>query len=323
MLQDLPVEYVNYLIYAGTFLGILIAFTGLAQLIKRGENVTEARSRRMKMIQQGATTDEIFALLKPDYSRSLLSRVPLIGNLPQMMSQAGMTMAPDRFLTLCGFATAILMFVGALFYPPWQTLAIAIGAGFLLPLLLVKNQKDKRMEKLTQQLPEALDVMARGLRVGHPLNTSIGAVAEEMPDPIGTEFGLMFDQISYGDDLTDAVADFADRVEMEDARYLSASIGIQHGTGGDLARVISILATTIRGRMALRKRIMSITAEGRLTGVILSVIPFVIFFGSIVMNPAYFLDVREDPLFVPMLVTILVLTVLNFLVLRKLVNFRV
>ena len=323
MQEFLTAETLTYMIYAGTFLGVLLLFTGLEQLLRRGETRGEARSRRMQMIERGADLEEILLVLKPPRKSGLLSRAPLIGQLPELLSQAGMTISVNRFLLLCGLAAATLTSVAAIVFIPPLAVLIGVSIGLLLPLLIVKSRRDSRMKLLVQQLPDALELMARGLRVGHPLNTSIGAVAREMPDPIGTEFGLIFDQISFGDDLPDAVQEFADRAGLEDVQYLAASVGIQHGTGGDLARVIRILAKVIRDRLTMRQKIQAISSEGRLTAWFLSALPILILVFTSITNPTYFGGVRDDPLFVPMMVTIGVLTLLNFVVLRKLVRFRV
>jgi tight adherence protein B len=213
--------------------------------------------------------------------------------------------------------------VGVVFLPLWQAVALALVLGFILPVAIVKSQRDKRCAALTAQLPDALELMARGLKVGHPLNASIGAVAKEMPDPIGTEFGLIFDQINFGDELPDAVQDFADRVGVEDAQYLAASIAIQHGTGGDLARVISVLAKVVRNRIALRSKIKAISSEGRLSGVLLSIIPLVIIGMMSINAPGYYTELADDPTFIRLAILVVVLMVANAVVLHKLVNFRV
>ena len=151
----------------------------------------------------------------------------------------------------------------------------------------------------------------------------IAAVARDMHDPIASEFGTVVDQVSYGDDLVDAFMDFADRMEIEDVRYLAVSVAIQHGTGGDLARVLSTLSKVIRDRMAMRRRIQAISAEGRLTALFLSALPLVIFVGSSVTNPGYYWDVAGDPLFRPFAVIVVGLTIGNYIAMRRLVNFRI
>ena len=313
----------DYLILACVFLGILMLFTGLMQLVRSGENRSEARSRRMKMIDKGASVEDVLAVLLPRQKSGLIDHVPLLADLPRTLQQAGMTIAPNTFLMACCGATLAIFLASCALMPVALAALGAISAGLLAPLVIVRARRSERHKLLEKQLPDALNLMARGLRVGHPLNTSIGAVAQEMPDPIGTEFGLIFDQVSFGDDLTDAVQEFADRVGLEDVQYLSASIGIQYGSGGDLARVISILSQVIRERLNMRKKIRAISSEGRLTAWFLSALPVLIFTFSNLTNPTYFGSVKDDPLFIPMLTTIGTLTLLNFLMLRRIVNFRV
>jgi tight adherence protein B len=144
-----------------------------------------------------------------------------------------------------------------------------------------------------------------------------------MPDPVASEFGVIFDQVSFGDDLPDAFREFAERVDLEDVHYLSSSISIQHGTGGDLARMITTLAKVLRSRIAMRRKIKAMSAEGRMTAWFLSLLPLVIYFMTSLTNPEYYAGVADDPMFLPMIAIIVVMTVVNALVLRKLVNFRI
>lgn len=317
-----PQEIV-YAVYIGVALGVFLLVTGLAQLLARGENQSEARNRRMRMIRKGASAEEILAVLKPVAEPTLLSRLPFLGNLPKDMRRAGMTMEPGR-LILLGLLGGVAVGAAALTrMPPLQAAALGIALGLATPVVVVRARREKRMTALTAQLPDALDLMGRGLRVGHPLNTTIASVARDMPDPIGSEFGIIFDQVSYGDDLVTAVQDFAERIDTEDAHYLAASIAIQHGTGGDLARVVELLAKVIRGRIAMRRRIKAISSEGRLSAWVLSSLPLVIYGATSVSSPTYYRGVADSPLYVPMMSTIAFLVVANALILRKLVNFRI
>ena len=179
------------------------------------------------------------------------------------------------------------------------------------------------MTKLVTQLPDALDLMARGLRVGHPLNATISTVARDMIDPVATEFGIIVDQISYGDDLVGAFRDFADRAGLEDVRYLATSVAIQNGTGGDLSLILLTLSKVIRARIAMRKRILAISSEGRLTAIFMSLLPVFIFGVTSVTSPTYYAGVSDDPLFRPIAIIVVFLIVANYLAMRRLVNFRI
>ena len=323
MRTSLSVELLNNLLLAFVFVGILLLISGLFQLLRRSEDRSEARNRRLRMIRAGKSNEEILALLRPAANRGLFSRLPLLGDLPDMLSQAGMTITPRSFLTFCFMGVVAGTTIGLMFVPLWQVLPVTLALGLVVPVLVVKARRDKRRKELTAQLPDALELMARGLKIGHPLNASIGAVANEMPDPIGTEFGLIFDQINFGDELPDAVQDFADRSGVEDAQYLAASIGIQHGTGGDLARIIGVLAKVVRSRISLRAKILAISSEGRFSGLILSIIPFVIILMMSFNAPGYYTDLADDPTFIRLAILCFVLMVTNAIVLHRLVNFRV
>jgi tight adherence protein B len=323
MIPFLQEQETLYVLYVSLAIGAFLLVTGLGQLLSRSETQSEARNRRMRIIAKGATAEEVLALLKPPEESSLLRRIPLLGNLAQDMRRAGMTTTPARFLLLCSFGAVLLGLFSLSVLPPLQALGLGLLVGYGLPAAIVRSKRQKRIAALTAQLPDALDLMARGLKVGHPLNTSIGAVARDMPDPIGSEFGMIFDQVSYGDDLVAAVQEFAKRVDIEDVHYLAASIAIQHGTGGDLARVVDLLSKVIRGRIAMRRRIKAISSEGRLSAWFMSALPVVIYGMTSITSPTYYRDVSDDPLFMPMVVAVVTLVVANALILRKLVNFRI
>ena len=323
MLGAISDQTLLYLMYAAVALGALALVTGVGQLISRQETRAEAKSRRMLMVAQGRSTEERLALLRPPERFGLFHRLPLISGLNRTLRKAGYVISPRLFLFYCASAVAGTLLVAVNFVPVELAALIALTAGLGLPLAVVTGRARQRTDALVRQLPDALDLMARGLRVGHPLNTSIGAVAEEMPDPVGTQFGIIFDQVTFGDDLVDAFREFAERADVEDVNYLAASIGIQHGTGGDLVRVITVLARTIRARISMRKRIHAISSEGRLSAWFLSLLPLAIFGFTMVATPSYYGAVMEDPLFRPMAITVIGLVIVNALVLRHLVRFRI
>lgn len=323
MLQEFLQQVdMQFAAYVGAVVGVLMVAEGLRQMFSRRGRRDEARSRRMRMIAKGATTEEILAILKPEEKRTIFNRLPLVGDLPLVLRQAGITMSSGAFLTTCGagFIAVVVVFSQLTSLPKAAILAFLIC--FLVPIMAVRLQRTQRVNDLIRQLPDALDMMARGLKVGHPLNASLASVANEMPDPIGTEFGIVVDQVSYGDDLTDAFNEFADRINQEDIHYLATAIAIQHGTGGDLARILSVLSKVIRDRMTMRRKIKAVSAEGRLSASILSVVPVIIFVGLNTMSPAYYGDIADEPLAKPLVFFVVALVLLNALILRRLVTFR-
>lgn len=312
------------LIYCGIAVGVLLAFTAMSSFLSTHETMGEVRSRRLKMIREGRSIEERLALLKPPSSDDLTGRIPMIRKLAILLRRAGLTLKPGAFLALCAIlALASLLPMLLTRIPVPFAVLTAVAVGFGLPVTALQMRVKRQTMALLLQLPDALELMARGLKVGHPLNTSIGSVAQEMPDPIGSEFGIIFDQVNYGDDLPEAFQDFADRVDIEDVHYLSASVGIQHGTGSDLSRVVELLARVIRSRIMMRRKIRAISSEGRASAGFLSVLPILMFTFTSISSPTYYGGVYDDPLFVPMASAVVLLTVLNALILRRLVNFHV
>ncbi len=310
------------ILYIGVVIGLLLAFEGLRQAFSARSRQEEARSRRLQMIAKGASTEEILAILKPEEKQSYASRLPLVGDLPLVLRQAGITLSSGAFLTTCAAGSLVALIVFAQLMP---VALAAIGAFFLcivVPILAVRLQRTQRINELVRQLPDALDMMARGLKVGHPLQASLASVANEMPDPIGTEFGIVVDQVSFGDELVEAFNELADRLNQEDVHYLATAIAIQHGTGGDLARILSVLSKVIRERLTMRRKVMAVSAEGRLSAAILSVVPVIIFVGLNVMSPSYYGDIADEPLAKPLIVMVIGLVILNALILRRLVAIR-
>lgn len=308
------------IMFIGIFMGVLLLVEGVRQVMSRRETTTEARSRRMKMVAAGTSQAERLAILAPKRQAT----GPLRGIMPQrLLLDAGL---PPRAGLFVGLAALSALLIGAAFAPilgPVQATILAVVICGILPVLFLKAARNKRRQTLVAQLPDALDLMARGLKAGHPLNTSIATVAETMPDPIGSEFGIIVDHVSYGDDVVTAVRKLAERVPTEDYQYLSASISIQHGTGGNLGQVLGVLAQVIRGRAMMRRKIKAMSAEGRISAIILSGLPFVIFGLNSIITPEYYGDVMDYPLFMPLAAAAVGLVILNGLILFKLVNFRI
>jgi tight adherence protein B len=310
----------SWLIFIGVFLGALLLIEGLRQLLSRRETNDEARSRRMRMVAAGTDVRERLDILVPKSgAKSGAGGAGLTG----LLLAAGLPPRPGAFalaalIVAAAIALGLRPFIGL----PLAGLLAAILA-LALPLLVLVAIREDRSKRLVAQLPDALDLMARGLKAGHPLNTSIASVAETMPDPIGTEFGIVMDLVTYGDDINTAMEKLAARNPNEDFRYLAAAIAIQHGSGGNLGRVLTILSQVIRGRMMMRRKIKAMSAEGRISALILSVIPFLMVGLNSIITPEYYGDIVDDPLFMPLAAVAIALILTNALVMFKLVNFKI
>jgi tight adherence protein B len=310
-------------LYAALFIGVLLAFDGILQFFSRGNGGEEAINRRLRMLASGADPEEVLNLLRRRRPADGLERIPGLREWQTLVIQSGIAIEAGRLLTLLLLGAAglwlILMLLG---FAGLTAVILALLLGIALPVLILVQIRSRRANRIARQLPDGIDLMVRSLRAGHPLNAAFQVIAREMPDPLGSEMGIVADAITYGDDLTDAVTAFADRVGIEDARYLAVAINIQAGTGGNLAHVLEALANVIRERFAMLRKIKALSAEGRLTAMIVSVVPLVIYFSLNLISPTYYGDVADDPLYTPFLATGVVLTVMNAIVLRRLVRFH-
>jgi tight adherence protein B len=162
----------------------------------------------------------------------------------------------------------------------------------MLPSLYVRMKKKKRMQKFERQLPDALDLISRALKAGHAFTSGMKLAADEFEDPLGTEFQETLDEINFGVSVPDALRHLANRVDCQDLGYFVVSVILQRETGGNLAEVIEGIAYIIRERFKLRGKVRVLSAEGRLSAVILSAIPFFIIIAVRFVNPQY-----HDPLF--------------------------
>ena len=224
-----------------------------------------------------------------------LESLRILEPLRRTIEQAGYSILAYR-LVLLSIVLAII--TGAV---TWNftriPLAAALGTvvGGLLPLIKVWKARSERMEKFEEQLPEAIDSMRRALRAGHPFNAAIKLVADDMDEPIAREFELTFADINYGNDVRRAMLGLLQRVPSMNVMALVTSVLVQKETGGNLAEILGQISSVIRGRFRFHRRIKTLSAEGRLSGWILALIPFVLCAILTVTSPDYLPVLFEDP----------------------------
>jgi len=242
-----------------------------------------------------------------------------------MITHAGLTISVTRMLTIMG-GLSLVVFVGLFVlktFPVALDLVIAGAVGVGLPILYLSRRKRLRMKRFGEQLPDALDLIVRSLRAGHPINSAMAMVATEMTDPIGTEFGIVVDEMTYGLDLRAALHSLAKRIPQGDLQFMIVTIEIQHTTGGDLSEVLAGLADVIRDRFRIFMKISSVSAEGRFSARLVSALPFLVGGAVMVLNPNYFLAVSDDPLFIPYFAAAFVWMMIGNFIMWRMVNFRV
>ena len=200
------------------------------------------------------------------------------------------------------------------------TLAVPLAAAAIY--LFLQRARRRRIAAFSEQLPDALDVIVRGLRAGHPFRVALGLVAREMPDPVGSEFGIVADEIMFGLAQSAAIDNLFPRVGQPDLSFFSTAVNIQNQTGGNLAEILSRLSSMLRSRSKLRLKIRALSSEGRLSAIALSATPFILFFIITFLSPEYFVSVKDHWIIPPATVLAAFMLIIGNIALYKMVNFK-
>ena len=320
-------------IFASVF---LLSQVALGALWRNRARVA-AVNKRLQLMRQGADRLEIAAQLRknaPSEFEDLPGPIAaILRGLQRSLFAAAVSLSIGQLLLLMvgGFTvlSVILLLSASITGFPLSpgvfllsfALAFAVAAG--LPVMVINMIAQRRRKKMEQQFPISIDIFVRALRSGHPVAGAINLLTTEMEDPIGSEFGLVSDEIAYGADLTDALEAMADRWDLEDIRMFVVSLAVQSETGGNLAEILENLSTIIRARASLYLKVRSLSSEGRMTGWILTVLPVITFVGMFLVNPAFYLDVAQDPIFMFGLPTMILWYAIGVFWIRKLVDIKV
>jgi tight adherence protein B len=200
---------------------------------------------------------------------------------------------------------------------------VGLGLGLFLPYKVLQLKKKHRLKKFEKQLPEALDLLARGLKAGHAFASGLQMVGEEMPNPIGLEFFKTFKEYNHGMDMNTALLNLCQRMDLKELRFFTTAIMIQRETGGNLTEILEKIAGLIRERFKLRNQIKALTAEGRLSGWILILMPPVLFVVMLRLNPDYTLMLVNHKTGRMMAMTAMFFQMLGVLAIRKIVNIKI
>lgn len=316
-----------YILYTALFIGVLLFIEGIYYLIQDSRGGTQATvNRRLRMLATGESSAEILRKLRRQSEKTGVQMIAqILPRFDQMITHAGLTISVTHMLTIMG-GLSLVVFVGLFViktFAVWLALVIAGAVGVGLPILYLSRRKRLRLKRFGGQLPDALDLIVRSLRAGHPINSAMTMVATEMTDPIGTEFGIVVDEMTYGLDLRAALHSLAKRVPQGDLQFMIVTIEIQNATGGDLSEVLAGLADVIRDRFRIFLKISSVSAEGRFSARLVSALPFLVAGAVMVLNPSYFLAVSDDPLFIPFFVGAFVWMMIGNFIMWRMVNFRV
>ncbi|MDF1804126.1 type II secretion system F family protein [Thalassovita sp.] len=315
------------LIYALIFVGVLVLVEGIyLTVFGRSISLNSRVNRRLEMLEKGTNRAEVMETLRKEMSQHMKSRsIPIYSMLADRAQKAAIAFTPTQLMMIMGLLSVVAFFgltVGTDTSPPLRmALSGAMGIGGVY--FWVNGKAKKRMNMIEEQLPDAVELMVRSLRVGHPFSSAIQIVAKEVADPLATEFGMIADEAQYGRDVGEALKDMAERLDMQDMRFLAVAVTIQQQSGGNLAEILAGLAKVIRARFKLFRRVKAITAEAQWSGKFLSAFPVLALIAINVMDPNYYDEVLDHALFVPACIAVGLFLGANLIIMRILVDIKV
>lgn len=315
------------LIYGLIFLAVLALVQGIyLTVFGKSISLNSRVNRRLEMLEKGAGREQVLEQLRKEMSQHMKSRsIPLYAILADKAQKANIAFTPGQLVMVMGILTVVafllLTFGTGAALAVRLVISVVMGVGAVF--VWVNNTAKKRMALIEEQLPDAVELMVRSLRVGHPFSAALQIVAKEVPDPLGTEMGVISDEAAYGRDVGEALKSMAERMDMQDLRFLAVSVTIQQTSGGNLAEILDGLAKVIRARFKLFRRVKAITAEAKWSGMFLSVFPIGALIMINVIQPNYYDDVKETSLFIPACLVVAGFLVANIFVMRMLVNIKV
>jgi tight adherence protein B len=320
---------VAVIIYLFIAVGAYLIVDALAGLLRvaRGEDdeVVERRLQRQSLRIRGES-GEIYSVIRSHGMDAWREYVPFYPRFLRLLETSGSGISLQRALALMAIIAFVAFVLSALllplaFVPLSFIIAPAIGIGSVL--LYLGKARSNRIRKFEEQLPDAIDLIVRSLKIGHPLSGAMAVVGRELPDPICVEFAAAFDKVSYGLDIPTAFQEMADRVPIQDLGYVAMAVQIQQEAGGNLVESLSKLSTVIRGRFRMFRKVKALTAEGRFSAWFLSGFPIALVFIVQLIKPDYYTQVMDIPVFPYLVAATLILLIINVIAMRIITKIKV
>jgi tight adherence protein B len=279
-------------------------------------------NRRLELSKSLHNPSAVLETLREERGFSNFSN-PALRRFSDWLSQTGIPVKPRTlglaFLILYLVLSALLSIVLGFGF---ATIALAPVAAFAIMLLVLSYIRRRRIFNFAEQLPDAIDIITRGVRAGLPFSSSVTLVAREMADPVATEFGMLVDEIAFGLDVRSALDNLYRRVGQEDLVFLTVAVSIQSQTGGNLGEILSRLSKLMRSRSKMRLKINALSAEGRLSAVALTLLPFALFLIINFLSPAYYSTLRGNALLEPAIYLGLSLLLVGNVIMYRMVHFK-
>jgi len=247
----------------------------------------------------------------------------VIQPVQRVIALSALPLTVGMVVLACGFMGMLTFLLAALMTSaPWVGFLLALVAA-PLPYLLVQLVAKRRVRRLEELFPQAVDLIAVSLRAGHAFSTGLLMVAEEVADPLGAEFRLVYDRQNYGKPLPDVLKEFAERVPLLDVRIFVTAVLTQRETGGNLAEVLDRLSSLIRERFKIKRQVRAVSAHGRITGLVLASLPPLVAALLYITAPAHIMTLVNDPLGIQLVEAGILLQIVGTLAIRRIVNIEI
>lgn len=313
----------------------LVLFAIMLVAISLGYRFLETQRKKqvegmLQVVSGQSSTDTATSVLREsgdeDPLEVLLRKSQISNRLSAMIQQSGLPWTVTRLAAMTVLAALAGAVLGFVFRPLGFVVFSVVGAALLLgslPFLYLRFKRNKRMSEFEQQLPEALDFLARSMRAGHAFTISLEMLGAESPDPLGQEFRTLFNELNLGAPLETALANFSARVPLLDIRLFVSSVLLQRQTGGNLSEILLRLAYVIRERFRLRGQVKAASAHGRMTAIVLSLLPIVLVLALTIIAPQYLASMANDPDGKWLIVGAILAQCLGYYIMRRIVNIKV
>jgi tight adherence protein B len=317
---------------AGVIVAFVVVFALIMIAVSVGLKFFDARRKKqvteMLSTAAGEPVVTITSLLKeiepdkPTGFKAVVRSLQFSRHLQEQIQQAGLTWTSNRLLSAMGLMAIPGLCLGYVLGGPLACLAGA-GAFAALPYVYVRKKRSRRLDRMEEQFPEALDFLSRSMRAGHAFTISLEMVGSELPDPLGQEFRTMFNEQNLGAPLDLALNNFTNRVPLLDCRFFTSSVLLQKQTGGNLSEILSRLAYVIRERFRLKGQVKAASAHGRMTATILTLLPIGTMLALLVVAPGYLQGMAADPDGKKMIGGAVIAQLLGNFFIKKIINIKV
>ncbi len=315
----------TYVIYGFAIVSAVLFGEGSYLLFFSAASYRNRINRRLALLND--TVDRQSILVQIRRERGLTTggdfRLPVI-SLNKLILQSGLSIGLSRIVVFAGIGTVVIFAVlvavrGSIL----EALLAAVVSGLVLPYAILRMIRARRQKKFGAQFPDAIDIIVRSLRAGHPVPVAVAMVARELPDPIGSEFGIVADEVTYGVDLETGMRNLFSRVGQDDLPLFVTAVSIQASTGGNLAEILMNLSSVIRQRFKMRRKVRALAAEGRASALILSALPILMFAIVQIVAPDFYGSVWQYDITKMVLGMAICWMLVGNLMMYKLVNFKI